>query len=737
MKLRLSKALMVAVLAAITGVANAAMTTPTAGVEGHIWTWDGNNWTKDDGTVSSPTRDADTGAFVIFEADKKSQNPGFGETSDGGGVWVKDNVNVSEISLGTWGGTIQINAGAYLDANASQLKSEVVNDTTANVWVEGVLNLRGFNKFDGAANQKWHIGKDGMIVLPDTTSSLNKISKQWHIELVHQIIDQEEIEGIVNRTRKEITQTRTYLQTQEDLSSSLDSLTVLDVNGNVLEKDVDYSIQNSQSSLGISYKLIGYENVDLTWKGVDGSKWEHAGAAWIDANGEVTSFINGDNVVFDILSGDVTNTVLLSGNLTVGSMEVKDNYTFVTKENVTLRAGSIAVSDNKTLTKSGDASLVVQGSINGNVAVTGGTLEVSGANAINGSKLDITNGKVVATLTGDGKSVIAHDTQVNIGIGGTLELNGHDMLGWGRDTAPSFILGSTDVTKTAKLIINDNQYNTFAAVVTMNGNSEISGTKFNTLFQHKDGVNNTALTVNGKNNIIKVDEIQLRKSASGVTIKSWDIDVTASSDLTITSKLSNETYGSSDITKYGDGKLILTNSASDFNSTLNVNAGVVQLKESASLKDASVVVSASGTIELGTGSVKNLTLSDNSSLVLNAYGEKAAFVIGSLSLGVNLTLDTTTMQRIVGLQKDESLIIFQSVTDLVLGGDESQLATADSVTGTIGVDAAAYFKGLEVNTYYLNLVGGNVSITKQIPEPTTVTLSLLALAGLAARRRRK
>lgn len=728
---------MVAVLAAITGVANAAMTTPTAGVEGHIWTWDGNNWTKDDGTVSSPTRDADTGAFVIFEADKKSQNPEFGNTSDGGGVWVKDNVNVSDISLGQWGGTIQINAGAYLDAWASQLKSEVVNDTTANVWVEGVLNLRGFNNFDGAANQKWHIGKDGMIVLPNTTiSSLNKKSKQWHIELVHQIIDQEEIEGIVNRTRKEITQTRTYLQTQEDLSSSLDSLTVLDVNGNVLEKDVDYSIQNSQSSLGISYKVIGYENVDLTWKGVDGSKWEHAGAAWIDANGEVTSFINGDNVVFDVLSGDVTNTVLLSGNLTVGNMEVKDNYTFVTKENVTLRAGSIAVSDNKTLTKSGDASLVVQGSINGNVAVTGGTLEVSGANAINGSMLDITNAKVVATLdTASDVSVINHGTQVNIGTGGTLELNGHDMLGWGRGTAPSFILGSADADKMAQLVIKDSGSNTFGAAVTMKGNSKISGNAINTFFVPLGNDNNVAVSVTGKNNKIDVSELQIRSTKNNIA--EWKVDVGESGELTIDSKIQNHADGSSAITKLGQGKLILTHIDSEWSNTLNVNAGVVQLKESASLKGASVVVSASGTIELGTGSVKNLTLSDNSSLVLNAYGEKAAFVIGSLSLGVNLTLDTTTMQRIVGLQKDESLIIFQSVTDLVLGGDESQLATADSVTGTIGVDAAAYFKGLEANTYYLNLVGGNVSITKQIPEPTTVTLSLLALAGLAARRRRK
>lgn len=56
------------------------------------------------------------------------------------------------------------------------------------------------------------------------------------------------------------------------------------------------------------------------------------------------------------------------------------------------------------------------------------------------------------------------------------------------------------------------------------------------------------------------------------------------------------------------------------------------------------------------------------------------------------------------------------------------------------MDAAEYFSNLFDNTGLViryDSEDGTVRIIQTIPEPTTATLSLLALAALAARRRRR
>ena len=90
--------------------------------------------------------------------------------------------------------------------------------------------------------------------------------------------------------------------------------------------------------------------------------------------------------------------------------------------------------------------------------------------------------------------------------------------------------------------------------------------------------------------------------------------------------------------------------------------------------------------------------------------------------------------------------LFNGVDGLSLGGDFlSELGLADKWVKAADVFANEQFEDAEKD-YYLFYsgvnrggVGGNVGTVylMQIPEPTTGTLSLLALAALAARRRRK
>ena len=71
----------------------------------------------------------------------------------------------------------------------------------------------------------------------------------------------------------------------------------------------------------------------------------------------------------------------------------------------------------------------------------------------------------------------------------------------------------------------------------------------------------------------------------------------------------------------------------------------------------------------------------------------------------------------------------------VTGGDQAMTPT---LTWVGGEEALNSYKGnMNGNANLTSVVNPGTKVTEIVPEPTTATLSLLALAGLAARRRRK
>lgn len=132
----------------------------------------------------------------------------------------------------------------------------------------------------------------------------------------------------------------------------------------------------------------------------------------------------------------------------------------------------------------------------------------------------------------------------------------------------------------------------------------------------------------------------------------------------------------------------------------------------------------------GSGSVLNANLVMAEGSMLNLAGN-------SLQLGSSLTLggvalDDTTVNLVKSLTVGSSLTLFTGVDELIIG--------SDSWTGAMTTEASAAFSNAELDGYrlvYDGAASGKVSITTAaVPEPTTATLSLLALAALAARRRR-
>ncbi len=713
------------------GVAYADYTplnTPQEGNTNYTWTWEGGKWTKDDGTESDPAGEwIDStyhGHYMIFKENKSGGTDDFPDCSDGGGMKVVSGVQVDNVSMGNYGGSIYVEENASLDAWVGSIKSAETSGK-ANVWVDGALNLRGYNalNWDGG-DQYWHIGKDGVVTLQNA-SSITTNGKNWHIELVLEKVGEAEIPEITNRSLGTKTIIRKFVEAQGNISSAVTSLTVMDTDNNVLNQGTDYRYTTGTDGLAVEYDITGYNAMNLTWTGNTGSDWNHLGSNWADSNGVTTSFLNGDSVTFG--TNATSKMVNIVEDITTGTISINDNYTFKVSVDSELTTNNLTIASEKTLTINGDATLTINGGISGNVTVDGGELSVSGAGAIANGTLTIKNGTVTAEHDGSENSVIAANTTIKVGTGGSLVLKGHDMLRWGNSSPAQILLESSNAAQVAKLDIQDeNEGKTGMTGTTsyvMKGNAEITGTRLNSY--------DMSITATGTNNKLTLSEMHVRHALS--------IDVTnAGDELTIESKLVNTTANddAKDITKTGAGTLVIDNNSNTWDKTLNVNAGILKMNEDANL--AGTVKMATGTtLETGTGTIANLTMATGTTL----DADTAITLGGVLELTSGITLDGGLYTTMMALEEGGSLTLFTGITTLKIDDVSYESAAREVFTP---IDAASIFTNITTSgAYELAFANGSLTATMVIPstpgvpEPATATLSLLALAGLAARRRRK
>ncbi len=184
------------------------------------------------------------------------------------------------------------------------------------------------------------------------------------------------------------------------------------------------------------------------------------------------------------------------------------------------------------------------------------------------------------------------------------------------------------------------------------------------------------ISATGTGNVVSVD---LKRD--------WNvnIDVAAGGDLTFSGDLL-AAGGTAEFVKTGDGKLIVDNTTIDSAFTMKLNAGTLDLSDVTSM---------------GAFSAAN-----NTTIILGQNID----MTGALTLGEGVTIDVSSWAS-----SHELNAIFSGMTSF----------TASNPVTVVFSDVT--------KAMTLSSVGGVVTV----PEPATATLSLLALAGLAARRRRK
>lgn len=220
----------------------------------------------------------------------------------------------------------------------------------------------------------------------------------------------------------------------------------------------------------------------------------------------------------------------------------------------------------------------------------------------------------------------------------------------------------------------------------------------------------------------------------------------------------------STISQTGGGTINLSGSFSSAVFDITQSKGTINLNNGATMQsnklalDTNALLNIAGSLTLNEGGTFEITVNSahDAAISIEATGSLAA-TNQALSLSMDEAVVSDMMDTVESAT--ESGLLTYTI-DLISSTDKSKLDTllgqltweweglpqtaalaADTLTTVVTYDYID--SGLVVNdmgdgTYMLQAATNwNVTVTEQIPEPATATLSLLALAGLAARRRRR
>ena len=274
---------------------------------------------------------------------------------------------------------------------------------------------------------------------------------------------------------------------------------------------------------------------------------------------------------------------------------------------------------------------------------------------------------------------------------------------------------------------------TGAGIVHVSGNVEtFNGGKINTsadtftvdgdviLGSKQAGANNDALTVSGG-----------AFSVAGTT--------TVNSGRTLT--VSGGTATLNDLVIAG-GTVNLTGGTTTIDGTVTVNGGTLNMTTATDLTMESVTLNAGNTITLGTdhsGKLTTTALTVNGASTINAdlilaQGAEVNMT-AAVTMGCTVTIEGGTVLTVADTVMTAPVTLFTDVEGLTLGTTEiTEMGWYDANGILASVNGTAITGD---GQFVIGFWDGTVSVAEaSVPEPATATLSLLALAALAARRRR-
>ena len=173
---------------------------------------------------------------------------------------------------------------------------------------------------------------------------------------------------------------------------------------------------------------------------------------------------------------------------------------------------------------------------------------------------------------------------------------------------------------------------------------------------------------------------------------------------------------------------------SDITGSITLHNGTLSLQDDAVLKATELIIKEGATLE---GSRTN----EEIAMVFAMSAEDEAVLDSVASLNADLVLEDGAILNMVGgsIDLNGKALTMGSNIQVSYTGNAAEGEEVVLFKNVGSTDATEYELTLNGKTTTATLSDGNVVVeyTASVPEPTTATLSLLALAALAARRRRK
>ena len=409
-----------------------------------------------------------------------------------------------------------------------------------------------------------------------------------------------------------------------------------------------------------------------------------------------TNDLTGKSILIDkksVIEAEKKTVSMTSGNITI------QNNSEVSGPNVEIEANKLSITSGAKVTSRRESKLT----INESTTVDAATLSLNGLS--DGSSLGALQGRNNADIALQSGSSAKHKVSAD-----SISLNGSSLNL--SDLTMEVKKGTTLESKSALSLEN----------ATLKGDSLMVG----------DGSK-----LKGSNSSLSMNSVEVKRGGvlEGVSC-SVGSGCLFTNDGTITSALTingGEVSGSGKFSNLilNSGKLVVGNSPGlqTYTGDLELFGGevifsVAGFDKPASAADCSWDDSVYSYIDMSGAS---FLFNDNAGITLSIGGE--ALQLFENAHSVTDTIELVLMQN-VGNASTLNLALLADITQLVV---TSESAGYSDSSFSIGSSLTDYYQSIDYK-----IDGNNVVLSvRLVPEPTTATLSLLALAGLAVRRRRR